>query len=170
MSPCCCGKITSPYIKCFGGTARPRAAISPLPRDSRINWTRLCFVFDWQVAPEFSFDGRSHIQLQLSWSLPARQTRVQVGVRTRAATGVILSLLSQEQTEYLRLEVSQGPSPPPWQLWLSCLWVLKWWLGCAQLLLQMLVRLRVNNIGVGDTWVDTEGAGDWHMYVPDKVF
>ncbi|XP_023271307.1 neural-cadherin-like [Seriola lalandi dorsalis] len=61
-----------------------------------------------QVAPEFSFDGRSHIQFQLSWSLPARQTRVGVGVRTRAATGVILSLLSQEQNEYLRLEVIQG--------------------------------------------------------------
>uniref|UniRef100_A0A4W6EW73 Neural-cadherin-like n=1 Tax=Lates calcarifer TaxID=8187 RepID=A0A4W6EW73_LATCA len=57
---------------------------------------------------EFSFDGRSHIQFQLSWSLPARQTRLQVGVRSRAATGVILSLLSQEQNEYLRLEVSRG--------------------------------------------------------------
>lgn len=63
-------------------------------------------VFDWQVAPEFSFDGRSHIQFQLMWSLPAQQTTVQVGVRTRAAAGVILSLLSQEQNEYLRLEVS----------------------------------------------------------------
>ncbi|XP_031138985.1 neural-cadherin-like isoform X2 [Sander lucioperca] len=61
-----------------------------------------------QVAPEFSFDGRSHIQFQLLWSLPARQTRVQVGVRTRAAAGVVLSLLSQEQNEYLRLEVIQG--------------------------------------------------------------
>lgn len=60
------------------------------------------------MAPEFSFDGRSHIQFQLMWSLPARQTRVQVGVRTRAAAGVILSLLSQEQSEYLRLEVSHG--------------------------------------------------------------
>ncbi|XP_058502129.1 neural-cadherin-like [Solea solea] len=61
-----------------------------------------------QVAPEFSFDSRSHIQLQLLWSLPARQTRVQVGVRTRAAAGVVLSLLSREQNEYLRLEVVQG--------------------------------------------------------------
>lgn len=71
----------------------------------------LC-VFDWQVAPEFSFDGRSHVQFQLLWSLPARQTRVQVGVRTRAASGVILSLLSQEQNEYLRLEVSHSWSLP----------------------------------------------------------
>uniref|UniRef100_A0A8C4HWF8 Neural-cadherin n=1 Tax=Dicentrarchus labrax TaxID=13489 RepID=A0A8C4HWF8_DICLA len=65
-----------------------------------------------QAAPEFSFDGRSHIQFQLLWSLPARQTRVQVGVRTRATAGVILSLLSQEQNEYLRLEVSHGWSLP----------------------------------------------------------
>ncbi|XP_072290497.1 neural-cadherin-like isoform X2 [Eucyclogobius newberryi] len=61
-----------------------------------------------EKSPEFSFDGRSHIQFQFLWSLPARQTRVQVGVRTRAPSGVILSLLSQEQNEYLRLEVIQG--------------------------------------------------------------
>ncbi|KAM8861815.1 neural-cadherin-like [Synchiropus picturatus] len=61
-----------------------------------------------QVAPEFSLSGRSYIQFQLLWSLPARQTRVQIGVRTRASSGVILSLLSQEQNEYLRLEVFQG--------------------------------------------------------------
>lgn len=60
------------------------------------------------MAPEFSFDGRSHVQLQLGWSLPARHIRVQIGVRTRAAAGVLLSLLSQEQSEYLRLEVSHG--------------------------------------------------------------
>ncbi|KAJ4938170.1 hypothetical protein JOQ06_002796, partial [Pogonophryne albipinna] len=61
-----------------------------------------------QAAPEFSFDIRSHVQFQLLWSLPARRTRFQVGVRTRAAAGVIFSLLSQEQHEYLRLEVFQG--------------------------------------------------------------
>uniref|UniRef100_A0A3Q3BK33 Neural-cadherin-like n=1 Tax=Kryptolebias marmoratus TaxID=37003 RepID=A0A3Q3BK33_KRYMA len=61
-----------------------------------------------QLAPEFSFDGRSHIQLQLEWSLPTRLTRVQIGIRTRAQAGVILSLLSQEQSEYLRLEDVQG--------------------------------------------------------------
>ncbi|XP_077372754.1 neural-cadherin-like isoform X2 [Festucalex cinctus] len=61
-----------------------------------------------QPAPEFSFDGRSHVQFQLLWSLPARQIRVQAGIRTRASFGVILSLLSHEQSEYLRLEVVQG--------------------------------------------------------------
>uniref|UniRef100_A0A3Q4H9I0 Putative neural-cadherin 2-like n=1 Tax=Neolamprologus brichardi TaxID=32507 RepID=A0A3Q4H9I0_NEOBR len=65
-----------------------------------------------QVAREFSFDGRSHIQFHLLWSLPARQASVEVGVRTRAAAGVILSLLSQEQNEYLRLEVSHDRSLP----------------------------------------------------------
>lgn len=90
----------------------------------------LC-VFDWQVAPEFSFDGRSHIQFQLMWSLPARQTRVRVGVRTRAAAGVILSLLSQEQNEYLRLEVSHGSwsTPPPHLYNFDCLVCApEWWL------------------------------------------
>lgn len=67
-------------------------------------------VFDRQAAPEFSFDGRSHIQFQLLWSLPARQTRVQVAVRTRTPAGVICSFLSREQNEYLRLEVSHGPA------------------------------------------------------------
>ncbi|XP_051916309.1 neural-cadherin-like [Hippocampus zosterae] len=61
-----------------------------------------------QPAPEFSFDGRSQVQFQLLWSLPARQIRVEAGIRTRAAFGVIFSLLSQEQSEYLRLEVVQG--------------------------------------------------------------
>ncbi|KAF3689058.1 Neural-cadherin Cadherin-N [Channa argus] len=36
------------------------------------------------------------------------KTRVQLGVRTRAAASVILSLLSLDQNEYLRLEVIQG--------------------------------------------------------------
>nr|XP_040024425.1 neural-cadherin-like isoform X3 [Gasterosteus aculeatus aculeatus] len=61
-----------------------------------------------QGAPEFSFDGRSHVQFHLLWSLPACLTRVQLGIRTRAAFGVVLSLLSREQNEYLRLEVIQG--------------------------------------------------------------
>lgn len=88
-------------------------------------------VCDWQVAAEFSFDGRSHIQFQLMWSLAARQTRVRVGVRTRAAAGVILSLLSQEQNEYLRLEVSHGcRSTPLHHYSFDCLVCVpeKWWL------------------------------------------
>ncbi|XP_071199905.1 neural-cadherin-like [Salvelinus alpinus] len=58
--------------------------------------------------PEFSFDGRSHVQYQVGWSLPARHTSVQLQVRTHVPSGVLLSLLSQEQNEYLRLEVFQG--------------------------------------------------------------
>lgn len=113
-SLCCYRKITLPYKKCFF-LAEQRAiavicsCISQLTAE--LIGRALC-VFDRQVAPEFSFDGRSHFQFQLLWSLPARQTRVQTGLRTRAASGVILSLLSQEQNEYLRLEVSHGWSLP----------------------------------------------------------
>ncbi|KAL4630306.1 neural-cadherin-like [Arapaima gigas] len=58
--------------------------------------------------PEYSFNGRSHVHLQLASTLPARQTHVHVLVRTRKYSGVILSLVSEARTEYLRLEVSQG--------------------------------------------------------------
>uniref|UniRef100_A0A673XXT8 Neural-cadherin-like n=1 Tax=Salmo trutta TaxID=8032 RepID=A0A673XXT8_SALTR len=58
--------------------------------------------------PEFSFNGRSHVQYQVGWSLPARHSSFQLQVRTHAPSGVLLSLLSQEQNEYLRLEVSLG--------------------------------------------------------------
>uniref|UniRef100_A0A8C7PBT5 Neural-cadherin-like n=1 Tax=Oncorhynchus mykiss TaxID=8022 RepID=A0A8C7PBT5_ONCMY len=58
--------------------------------------------------PEFSFNGRSHVQYQVGWSLPARHTSFQLQVRTHTPSGVLLSLLSQEQNEYLRLEVSLG--------------------------------------------------------------
>lgn len=60
--------------------------------------------------PEFSFDGRSHVQYQVGWSLPARHTSVQLQVRTHVPSGVLLSLLSQEQNEYLSLEVSHRHS------------------------------------------------------------
>uniref|UniRef100_A0A9J8BIY8 Si:ch211-186j3.6 n=1 Tax=Cyprinus carpio carpio TaxID=630221 RepID=A0A9J8BIY8_CYPCA len=56
--------------------------------------------------PEYSFDGRSHIHFQLAFTLPARHTQVQVLVRTRKHSSSILSLLSKEQNEYLKLEVS----------------------------------------------------------------
>ncbi|KAM6946138.1 neural-cadherin-like [Aplochiton taeniatus] len=61
-----------------------------------------------QALPEFSFDGRSHVQYQLTWSLSARQTQAEVQVRTRSPGGVLLSLLSPEQSEYLRLEIANG--------------------------------------------------------------
>ncbi|XP_035250729.1 neural-cadherin-like [Anguilla anguilla] len=58
--------------------------------------------------PEYSFDGRSYIHFQLGSPLPARRTLVQALVRTRKHWGVIISLLSKEQSEYLRLEIYQG--------------------------------------------------------------
>ncbi|KAJ7985830.1 hypothetical protein DPEC_G00344550 [Dallia pectoralis] len=61
-----------------------------------------------QDVPEYSFDGRSHIHYQLASPLPARWTLVQVLVRTRKHGSAILSLLSKEQSEYLRLEIYQG--------------------------------------------------------------
>lgn len=56
--------------------------------------------------PEYSFDGRSHVHLQLAFTLPARHTQVQVLVRTRKHSSSILTLLSKEQNEYIKLEVS----------------------------------------------------------------
>ncbi|XP_036399302.1 neural-cadherin-like [Megalops cyprinoides] len=61
-----------------------------------------------QEVPEYSFDGRSHVHYQLAFPLPARRTQVQVLVRTRKPSSTIVSLLSKEQNEYLRLEISQG--------------------------------------------------------------
>uniref|UniRef100_A0A8C9S0B3 Si:ch211-186j3.6 n=1 Tax=Scleropages formosus TaxID=113540 RepID=A0A8C9S0B3_SCLFO len=61
-----------------------------------------------QEVPAYSFDGRSHLHFQLGFLVPTRRTQVQVLVRTRKAGGAILSLTSVEQSEYLRLEISQG--------------------------------------------------------------
>ncbi|XP_035376990.1 neural-cadherin [Electrophorus electricus] len=61
-----------------------------------------------QELPEYSFDGRSHVQYQLTGPLPARYTQVQVLIRTRKHSSSILSLLSAQQSEYLRLEIFQG--------------------------------------------------------------
>uniref|UniRef100_A0A8C7X481 Si:ch211-186j3.6 n=1 Tax=Oryzias sinensis TaxID=183150 RepID=A0A8C7X481_9TELE len=57
---------------------------------------------------EFSFDGRSHVKYELPSPLPARRTSIQVLVRTRRHSSVIVSLVSRDQTEYLRLEIFQG--------------------------------------------------------------
>lgn len=56
-------------------------------------------------APEYSFDGHSHVHYQLANPLPARRTWVQVLVRTRKHSSTILNLISKDQSEYVRLEV-----------------------------------------------------------------
>ncbi|XP_076854322.1 LOW QUALITY PROTEIN: neural-cadherin [Brachyhypopomus gauderio] len=61
-----------------------------------------------QELPEYSFDGRSHVQYQLAGPLPARYTQVQVLIRTRKHSSSIFSLVSALQSEYLRLEIFQG--------------------------------------------------------------
>ncbi|XP_049326854.1 neural-cadherin [Astyanax mexicanus] len=61
-----------------------------------------------QEVPEYSFDGRSHVHYQISGPLPPRHMQVQVLIRTRKHSSSILSLLSSQQSEYLRLEIFQG--------------------------------------------------------------
>ncbi|KAM4592527.1 neural-cadherin isoform 2-T2 [Odontesthes bonariensis] len=61
-----------------------------------------------EEVPEYSFDGHSHVHYQLASLLPARRTWIQVLVRTRKHSSIIFSLVSKEQTEYLRLEIFQG--------------------------------------------------------------
>ncbi|KAK6480095.1 neural-cadherin-like [Huso huso] len=61
-----------------------------------------------KVTPEYSLDGRSYIQYQLAASLPARKTQLQVLIRTRKHSSVIMSMASKERDEYVRLEVFQG--------------------------------------------------------------
>ncbi|XP_058848728.1 neural-cadherin-like [Acipenser ruthenus] len=61
-----------------------------------------------KVTPEYSLDGRSYIQYQLAASLPARKTQLQVLIRTRKHSSVIMSMASKERAEYVRLEVFQG--------------------------------------------------------------
>lgn len=56
--------------------------------------------------PEYSFDGHSHVHYQLPSPLPARRTWFQVLVRTRKHSSTILTLVSKEQTEYIRVEVN----------------------------------------------------------------
>uniref|UniRef100_A0A3Q2CVV9 Si:ch211-186j3.6 n=1 Tax=Cyprinodon variegatus TaxID=28743 RepID=A0A3Q2CVV9_CYPVA len=61
-----------------------------------------------EEVPEFSFDGHSHVHYKLPSSLPARRTWIQVLVRTRKHSSIIISLVSRDQSEYLRLEIFQG--------------------------------------------------------------
>ncbi|XP_058849785.1 neural-cadherin-like [Acipenser ruthenus] len=61
-----------------------------------------------KVTPEYSLDGRSYIQYQLAASLPARKTQLQVLIRTRKHSSVIMSMASKERAEYVRLEVFEG--------------------------------------------------------------
>lgn len=68
----------------------------------------MCLYPPTPEVPEYSFDGHSHVHYQLASPLPARRTWIQVLVRTRKHSSVLFSLISKEQSEYLRLEVSAG--------------------------------------------------------------
>lgn len=68
--------------------------------------SNLSLLFCVPEVPEYSFDGHSHVHYQLALPLPARRTWIQVMVRTRKHSSILFNLISKEQTEYLRLEVS----------------------------------------------------------------
>uniref|UniRef100_A0A3Q2PU85 Si:ch211-186j3.6 n=1 Tax=Fundulus heteroclitus TaxID=8078 RepID=A0A3Q2PU85_FUNHE len=57
-----------------------------------------------EKVPEYSFDGHSHVHYKLASSLPARRTWIQVLLRTRKHSSIIVSLVSRDQSEYLRIE------------------------------------------------------------------
>uniref|UniRef100_A0A3Q2PUG4 Si:ch211-186j3.6 n=1 Tax=Fundulus heteroclitus TaxID=8078 RepID=A0A3Q2PUG4_FUNHE len=61
-----------------------------------------------EKVPEYSFDGHSHVHYKLASSLPARRTWIQVLLRTRKHSSIIVSLVSRDQSEYLRIEIFQG--------------------------------------------------------------
>ncbi|KAM4744534.1 neural-cadherin isoform 2-T2 [Anableps anableps] len=61
-----------------------------------------------EEVPEYSFDGHSHLHYQLASALPARRTWIQVLIRTRKHSSILVSLVSRDQSEYLRLEIFQG--------------------------------------------------------------
>lgn len=68
----------------------------------------MCVVLSFVLAavPEFSFDSRSAVRLQLRGGGSSRRTDIQLLLRTRAASGTLLSMTSQEPNEYIVLEVS----------------------------------------------------------------
>ncbi|XP_068617100.1 neural-cadherin [Brachionichthys hirsutus] len=61
-----------------------------------------------EEAPEYSFDGHSHVHYWLASPLLARRTWFQVLVRTRKHSCTILNLISTDRSEYIRLEIFQG--------------------------------------------------------------
>ncbi|XP_029306921.1 neural-cadherin [Cottoperca gobio] len=60
------------------------------------------------VVPEFSFDSDSVVRYQLRGGGSARRTSVQLLLRTRAASGTLLSVTSREAHEYIVLEIVDG--------------------------------------------------------------
>ncbi|KAM3614937.1 uncharacterized protein V6R79_020964 [Siganus canaliculatus] len=60
------------------------------------------------VVPEFSFDGGSVVRLLLRGGVSARRTAVQTLLRTRAASGTLLSVASRDADQYIVLEIAEG--------------------------------------------------------------
>ncbi|AWP15835.1 putative neural-cadherin-like [Scophthalmus maximus] len=60
------------------------------------------------VVPEFSFDSGSVVRYQLRGGGSSRRTNIQLLLRTRAASGTLLSVTSREANEYMVLEITDG--------------------------------------------------------------
>uniref|UniRef100_A0A665TZ65 Si:dkey-22o22.2 n=1 Tax=Echeneis naucrates TaxID=173247 RepID=A0A665TZ65_ECHNA len=58
--------------------------------------------------PEFSFNSGSVVRYQLRGGGSSRRTNIQLLLRTRAASGTLLSVTSREANEYIVLEVMEG--------------------------------------------------------------
>lgn len=56
---------------------------------------------------EFSFNSNSLLRFQLRGGSSSRRTNVQLLLRTRATSGILLYVASKEASEYIVLEVSQ---------------------------------------------------------------
>ncbi|KAM9851671.1 neural-cadherin [Aulostomus maculatus] len=61
-----------------------------------------------RAVPELSFDSGSVVRFQLRGGGSSRRTSVQLLLRTRAASGTLLSVTSREASEYIVLEVTEG--------------------------------------------------------------
>ncbi|KAM3873528.1 neural-cadherin [Diretmus argenteus] len=61
-----------------------------------------------QVLPEWSFAPDSVVRYQLRGAGSPRQTNIQILLRTRAASGILLSMTSREANEYVVLEIVGG--------------------------------------------------------------
>nr|XP_054596935.1 neural-cadherin [Nothobranchius furzeri] len=61
-----------------------------------------------KAVPEFSFDSNSAVRFQLRGGSSSRRTNIQLLLRTRSTSGVLLSVASRDVNEYIILEIIEG--------------------------------------------------------------
>ncbi|KAK2909682.1 hypothetical protein Q8A73_007397 [Channa argus] len=61
-----------------------------------------------KAVPEFSFDSGSAVRYQLRGGGSSRRTNIQLLLRTRSASGTLVSVTSREASEYIVLEIMEG--------------------------------------------------------------